>query len=109
MSALLNLQHDYNISSSEDDISNNEENDKLCYKTQNETHLVKLPLPDIFSNAMADTKDSKKIHQGRKRTFAHERGNWATHMYLPYPRTLQEDMQKCVSATVSKLNEGRGK
>ena len=108
MSALLNLQHDYNISSSEEEILNNEENDKLCSKKQNED-LAKLPLPKIFSNAMADTGDSTKIHQGRKRTFAHERGNWATHIFLPYPSTLQEDMQKFVSATVLKLKKRRGK
>lgn len=48
----------------------------------------RLPVPDSVLHMFADTEegpeeDSAK-HGGRVRTFPHERGNWATHVYVPY-------------------------
>ncbi|XP_077982985.1 U6 snRNA phosphodiesterase 1-like isoform X1 [Glandiceps talaboti] len=50
-----------------------------------------LPLPsgilDMFSDTGTDRKssnDDDNEHKGRIRSFAHEAGNWATYVYIPY-------------------------
>ncbi|XP_005388562.2 PREDICTED: U6 snRNA phosphodiesterase isoform X2 [Chinchilla lanigera] len=46
----------------------------------------RFPVPDSVLNMFPDDRpeeDSAK-HGGRVRTFPHERGNWATHVYVPY-------------------------
>ncbi|XP_074864820.1 U6 snRNA phosphodiesterase 1 isoform X2 [Carettochelys insculpta] len=50
-------------------------------------HAPRLPVPDSVLNMFRDqeeevTDDSTK-HGGRVRNFPHERGNWATYVYLP--------------------------
>ncbi|XP_039736931.1 U6 snRNA phosphodiesterase 1 isoform X3 [Pteropus medius] len=48
----------------------------------------KLPVPDsvlhMFPSTEEGPEDDSAKHGGRVRTFPHERGNWATHVYLPY-------------------------
>lgn len=49
------------------------------------------PVPESVLHMFQDTEegpeeDSSK-HGGRVRTFPHERGNWATHVYVPYEAT----------------------
>ncbi|XP_048371721.1 U6 snRNA phosphodiesterase 1 isoform X2 [Sphaerodactylus townsendi] len=43
----------------------------------------------MFSDQEETVLDDCSKHGGRVRTFAHERGNWATHIYVPYD--AQED------------------
>ncbi|XP_064130042.1 U6 snRNA phosphodiesterase 1 isoform X5 [Loxodonta africana] len=48
----------------------------------------RLPVPDSVLNMFPSTEegpeDDSAKHGGRVRTFPHERGNWATHVYIPY-------------------------
>ncbi|XP_004625995.1 U6 snRNA phosphodiesterase isoform X2 [Octodon degus] len=46
----------------------------------------RFPVPDSVLNMFPDDRpeDDSAKHGGRMRTFPHERGNWATHVYVPY-------------------------
>lgn len=48
---------------------------------------TRLPLPSIFSSSTVNVDvlhpNQSDLHKGRIRTFAHERGNWATYVYVP--------------------------
>ncbi|XP_006863631.1 PREDICTED: U6 snRNA phosphodiesterase isoform X2 [Chrysochloris asiatica] len=48
----------------------------------------RLPVPDsvlsMFPDSEEGPEDNSARHGGRVRTFPHERGNWATHVYMPY-------------------------
>lgn len=48
----------------------------------------KLPLPGCLLSMFPEEVDSQtedpSLHGGRIRSFKHERGNWATYVYLPY-------------------------
>ncbi|KAM7058508.1 U6 snRNA phosphodiesterase 1 isoform 3-T3 [Molossus nigricans] len=48
----------------------------------------RLPVPDsvlhMFPGAEERPEEDSAKHGGRVRTFPHERGNWATHVYVPY-------------------------
>ena len=47
----------------------------------------RLPVPDSVLRMFAGTEegpvDDRAQHGGRVRTFPHERGNWASHVYVP--------------------------
>lgn len=47
----------------------------------------RLPVPDsvlhMFPGTEEGPEDDSAKHGGRVRTFPHERGNWATHVYIP--------------------------
>lgn len=98
MSALLNLQAEY-AQSSDDECSVGKEEPPQKDQTS------KLPLPRVFTNV--EEYSDEKSHQGRTRSFAHERGNWATHIYLPYPKLLRQDMHNLVDETIEKINKNR--
>lgn len=55
---------------------------------QNPLPSQRLPVPDsvlsMFPSAEEGPEDDSARHGGRIRTFPHERGNWATHIYIPY-------------------------
>lgn len=48
----------------------------------------RLPVPDsvlhMFPGTEEGPEDDSAKHGGRVRSFPHERGNWATHVYVPY-------------------------
>ncbi|XP_054856857.1 U6 snRNA phosphodiesterase 1 [Eublepharis macularius] len=50
----------------------------------------RLPIPDSVLSMFRDQEEKETVvddrskHGGRVRTFSHERGNWATHIYVPY-------------------------
>ncbi|KAL3860775.1 hypothetical protein ACJMK2_010846 [Sinanodonta woodiana] len=52
-----------------------------------------LPLPDdikqMFSKKKIDHSDTPELHYGRMRSFPHEEGNWATHIYIPYEADMR--------------------
>ncbi|XP_070686672.1 U6 snRNA phosphodiesterase 1 isoform X2 [Pempheris klunzingeri] len=56
-------------------------------KTEEQAPKTRLPLPGcvlaMFPEEDPQTEDSA-LHGGRVRSFKHERGNWATYVYLPY-------------------------
>lgn len=37
--------------------------------------------------------DDPNCHEGRLRAFKHERGNWATYVYIPLPIELFDELQ----------------
>ncbi|XP_061450696.1 U6 snRNA phosphodiesterase 1 [Rhineura floridana] len=57
------------------------------------TTAPRLPIPDSVLSMFKDQEDAEAVvddsskHGGRLRTFPHERGNWATHVYMPYEAT----------------------
>ncbi|XP_031196828.1 U6 snRNA phosphodiesterase isoform X1 [Mastomys coucha] len=55
---------------------------------QNPLPSQKFPVPEsvlsMFPNTEEGPEDDSAKHGGRIRTFPHERGNWATHIYIPY-------------------------
>ncbi|XP_074864822.1 U6 snRNA phosphodiesterase 1 isoform X4 [Carettochelys insculpta] len=65
-------------------------------------HAPRLPVPDSVLNMFRDqeeevTDDSTK-HGGRVRNFPHERGNWATYVYLPCK--IQEELLELLDLLV---------
>ncbi|KAK7804467.1 hypothetical protein U0070_022085 [Myodes glareolus] len=55
---------------------------------QNPLPTQRFPVPDsvlsMFSGEEEGPEDDSTKHGGRIRSFPHERGNWATHIYIPY-------------------------
>lgn len=87
-------------SDAEDDDKNEAESESLKKMKQKPP----LPLPDDIRNLFSDKKkvvDERSQHQGRVRSFPHEEGNWATHIFIPYDpddefRHLQEQLFLCL-------------
>lgn len=66
------------------------ENSSSSEEENSTVQVLPLPLPDDIKNLYADDidenyKSSDNLHQGRIRSFAHQRGNWSTHVFIPYP------------------------
>ncbi|XP_036962666.1 U6 snRNA phosphodiesterase isoform X2 [Acanthopagrus latus] len=57
-------------------------------KTEEQVPKTRLPLPGcllaMFPEDADPQAEDSTLHGGRLRTFKHERGNWATYVYLPY-------------------------
>ncbi|XP_075218597.1 U6 snRNA phosphodiesterase 1 isoform X2 [Lycorma delicatula] len=51
----------------------------------------RLPLPDAILKTsvqyVTDHVDDSSLHSGRIRSFPHQRGNWATYIYIPFNAT----------------------
>uniref|UniRef100_A0A2K6G4S7 U6 snRNA phosphodiesterase n=1 Tax=Propithecus coquereli TaxID=379532 RepID=A0A2K6G4S7_PROCO len=59
-----------------------------CRRGQSPLPSQRFPVPDsvlnMFPGTEEEPEDDSTKHGGRVRTFPHERGNWATHVYIPY-------------------------
>ncbi|KAM9352492.1 U6 snRNA phosphodiesterase 1 [Symphorus nematophorus] len=57
-------------------------------KTDEQVPKTRLPLPGcllaMFPEEVDPQTEDSALHGGRVRSFKHERGNWATYVYLPY-------------------------
>lgn len=57
-------------------------------KVVKQSNKTRLPLPPCVLNMFPDEVDPQaedsSLHGGRIRSFKHERGNWATYVYVPY-------------------------
>ncbi|XP_028264113.1 U6 snRNA phosphodiesterase 1 [Parambassis ranga] len=57
-------------------------------KTEEQVAKTRLPVPGCLLAMFPEEEDHQaedsSLHGGRIRTFKHERGNWATYVYLPY-------------------------
>lgn len=80
----------YSSSSEEEDCPSSQK-DECPAKKKSKVELpneMRLPLPHCVLNMFPDDLDSQtedsSLHRGRIRSFKHERGNWATYVYLPY-------------------------
>uniref|UniRef100_A0A1B6DVD8 U6 snRNA phosphodiesterase 1 n=1 Tax=Clastoptera arizonana TaxID=38151 RepID=A0A1B6DVD8_9HEMI len=80
--------------SSENDPQDNISDDFLIedqtFINENKTAEKKFPLPSKIKILFSDywKKDdlhesNPNLHDGRVRTFAHERGNWSTYVFIP--------------------------
>uniref|UniRef100_A0A3Q0S5S4 U6 snRNA phosphodiesterase n=1 Tax=Amphilophus citrinellus TaxID=61819 RepID=A0A3Q0S5S4_AMPCI len=62
---------------------------KRCQVKRITPASCRLPLPGCLSAMFTDEVDPQtedgSLHGGRIRSFKHERGNWATYVYFPYP------------------------
>uniref|UniRef100_A0A673UIT5 U6 snRNA phosphodiesterase 1 n=1 Tax=Suricata suricatta TaxID=37032 RepID=A0A673UIT5_SURSU len=60
----------------------------VCPRAQSPLPNQRLPVPDsvlhMFLGTEEGPEDDSAKHGGRVRTFPHERGNWATHVFVPY-------------------------
>lgn len=45
--------------------------------------FIRLPVPALFKNNTQQINSNSEENNGRIRSFAHERGNWATYLYIP--------------------------
>ncbi|CAG9864653.1 unnamed protein product [Phyllotreta striolata] len=84
----LSLLSDYGDNSSDDDVPGPRVSTKRTHKDDdvNLSFKKRLPLPDSFlrDNVVNEEHiDEPSLHNGRIRSFAHERGNWATFVYIP--------------------------
>ncbi|XP_064611371.1 U6 snRNA phosphodiesterase 1-like [Liolophura sinensis] len=75
--------------------------------SRKKTKLLKTPLPvpeevlGMFGKPQSDIHCDPVQHSGRKRSFAHMEGNWATFVYVPYNADehllrLRDDLFKCL-------------
>lgn len=92
----LQLLSAYSDSDSEDDCSGSS-NTQECVKSSVNTSSTKdkvsvenkLPLPStirgLFEGKSDDHPgDNPELHDGRIRSFPHQRGNWSTYVYIPF-------------------------
>ncbi|XP_063917753.1 uncharacterized protein LOC135133306 isoform X3 [Zophobas morio] len=71
-----------------------EENEEIRIK-----RVTKLPAPNFIINNPEEVVDDPSLHDGRIRSFAHERGNWVTYAYIPYESN--EGLQRLMSLVTS--------
>ncbi|XP_040893689.1 U6 snRNA phosphodiesterase [Toxotes jaculatrix] len=72
-------------------------------KTEEQVTKARLPLPGCLLAMFPDEVDTQTedsaLHGGRIRSFKHERGNWATYVYLPYHP--EEDFRELLEELLS--------
>lgn len=71
------------------------------------TVSFRLPLPGCLLTMFPEEQDSqteeRSLHGGRIRSFKHERGNWATYVYLPCKSVILIYQQSHPQQLLSKL------
>ncbi|KAG8230354.1 hypothetical protein J437_LFUL000625 [Ladona fulva] len=96
------LQNYYNSDSSDEEVPGpkvstkreltQEERNGDVKKMRKDEPSQRLPLPSgissLFSSPSPTHVDDPSLHDGRQRSFPHERGNWSTYVYVPYEPTL---------------------
>lgn len=86
-----------NYSSSEDEAVYEKEEEKSKRKV--------LPIPkDIIDIYRSNTEEKNTNHQGKIRTFAHKKGNWATHVYIPYQYELLQGLKENIKLTLKDMS-----
>ncbi|KAF5269886.1 hypothetical protein FQR65_LT05684 [Abscondita terminalis] len=85
----LDLLSGYGDDSSEDEVPNGRVSLKRLHSDE-DINNKKLPVPDLLTRVNLQSEspvDDPSLHNGRIRTFPHERGNWVTYVYVPYDST----------------------
>ena len=69
---------------------------------------TRLPVPGSIMSMFPDDGDQEtedsSLHAGRIRSFRHERGNWATYVYLPYHP--EEEFEEVLEELFSAMSDG---
>lgn len=72
----------------EEDGGNNASPARKKPKIEEQVTKTRLPVPGcllaMFPDEVSSQTEESSLHGGRVRSFQHERGNWATYVYLPY-------------------------
>ncbi|XP_068588083.1 U6 snRNA phosphodiesterase 1 [Cebidichthys violaceus] len=72
----------------EEDGVNNASPARKKPKIEEQVAKTRLPVPGcllaMFPDEVSSQTEESSLHGGRVRSFKHERGNWATYVYLPY-------------------------
>ncbi|XP_014233565.1 U6 snRNA phosphodiesterase [Trichogramma pretiosum] len=103
----LNLIQEYSSDSDDNDETEYKNNQNPCVKL--EEKINKLPLPESISSWKGaavhheEVIDNPLEHDGRSRSFKHERGNWATLVYIDYIPTAE--MIKWMKSTLNQSFE----
>ncbi|KAI4472058.1 hypothetical protein MML48_1g03947 [Holotrichia oblita] len=102
----LDLLNAYgNDSSSDDEVPSGRVSTKRSYKNESDAEDERtrkvLFLPDIIKLETEEYKDDSSLHDGRIRSFKHERGNWASYVYIPYENN--DDIEAVVNNICDKL------
>ncbi|XP_069571244.1 U6 snRNA phosphodiesterase 1 [Brachyistius frenatus] len=77
-------------------------------KTEEQLPKTRLPVPGCLLSMFPDEVDPEtednSLHDGRVRSFKHERGNWATYVYLQYhpEEGFGDLLEKLLSAAVAR-------
>ena len=96
MSTSLKALQEYTSSEDEETVNNN---------AKEKSKVKVLPIPKDIINNYRNTKDNNVNHQGRVRSFAHLKGNWPTHVYIPYQYELLEQLKEKVQLTLKDFSE----
>ncbi|XP_044269184.1 U6 snRNA phosphodiesterase [Tribolium madens] len=95
----LALLAEYEGDSSEDEVPGTRASTKRLHKDDDEEprnkRFERLPVPNFTINKLEEVVDDPGLHEGRLRSFPHERGNWATYVYIPYE--ANEGLQRLIS------------
>lgn len=67
---------------------------------------IRLPLPgcllDMFPEDVSSPTEDSSLHGGRVRSFKHERGSWATYVYLPCKTDTLPLMTQLMNRSITK-------
>lgn len=85
----LSLLTSYGDDSSDDDVPgcrvSTKRTLKECDEDGDNVKKIRLPVPNLTIRGCVyeEHSDNRHLHDGRIRSFPHERGNWATYAYIP--------------------------
>ncbi|XP_068917572.1 U6 snRNA phosphodiesterase 1 [Tenebrio molitor] len=95
----LALLAQYGGDSSDDEVPGSRVSTKRMHKDDEDDprskRLERLPPPNFTISNPEEVIDDPSSHEGRIRSFPHERGNWATYVYIPYE--CNEGLEKLLS------------
>ncbi|TMW52354.1 hypothetical protein DOY81_002521 [Sarcophaga bullata] len=98
-------------SDSEDERTNNTKTSETKRNTTSESKRPLLPQAALLlgkrkiNQVEDDSLDDPSKHEGRIRSFKHERGNWATYVHIPIKNNILEDIQDiCLMVLEEKYN-----
>ncbi|XP_030765823.1 U6 snRNA phosphodiesterase isoform X2 [Sitophilus oryzae] len=81
----LSLLEEYGGDSSDEEVPGPRVSVKRTYDSDSSYPSKRLPVPSQFSNKNEnDYVDDPLLHEGRVRSFAHERGNWPSYICIPF-------------------------
>lgn len=65
---------------------------------------VPLSVQDMFVEKNEQPNIDSNLHDGKVRCFPHQRGNWASYVYVRYPEDLESFMRDCLEPCMELLD-----